>query len=155
LAILAALQCGYAYSQKIEIKGLRLGMTTEEAEAKVGPMPLLNFTIAGVPGKYADSSPDFHDGKLDSFAFYFDSAHFDDVFAAVKSKYPALRCVKSKVVNALGASFTQLDCHLRDKTGDLTLTRFINDINTSGLSLRSDRDYKEWAKSKKSRERDF
>jgi hypothetical protein len=151
----AALQCGNANSQKIEIKGLRLGMTNAEVEAKVGPLPLTNFTVAGASSKYTDASPEFYEGKLDSFSFYFNAEQFDDVLGAVKSKYPALRCVKSKVANAMGASFTQVNCQLRDTKGALHLTRFVNDISTSSLTLTSDRRIKEWVKEEKSRQNDL
>ncbi len=84
LAVAVALQPTIAYSQDIEIKGLRLGMTREEVIEKLGPFPLRNFTVAGVPSKYQFIAPKFYDDKLDSFEFFFNANRFDDVHRAVK-----------------------------------------------------------------------
>jgi len=158
LLVLALIQPSISFSQEIEIKGLRLGMTMAEVESKVGKLPLKNFTIAGVKGKYEDSNPviiKFYEGKLDVFVFFFDANHFDDVLEAVKTKYPSLECAKSNVSNAMGASFDQVKCNLHDQSGSLSLSRFVSDIKTSALSLMSDRAIKETKDKQKEKRKDL
>jgi hypothetical protein len=132
-----------ARAQDIEIKGLRLGMTKQEVQKKIGRLPVLNFTIAGVEGIDGPFSPEFYQGKLDSFVFLFDPRDFDEVLSAVKGKYPALTCENSTVTNAMNARFTQTQCNLRDKQGALQLSRYVLNISTSALSLVSDRHIKD------------
>ncbi len=154
-ALFAGLHSTAAYGQAIEIKGLRLGMTESEVEKKIGPLPLKEFTIAGVPSKYSTVDLNFHKNKLDSFMFFFDADAFEDVLQAVKSKYPALKCVGSTVSNAMGASFKQVDCKLRNQLGTLSLSRFVSDINTSVLTLASHRQSQEWVNESKAKQRDL
>jgi len=142
----------------IEIKGLRIGMTKEEIESTVGKLPLNNLTIAGVRGKDDDSTPviiKFHEGVLDLFMFRFDPGYFDDILGAVKTKYPTIRCENSTVTNAMGASFKQVDCKLKDQSGSLSLIKFGSDIMTSRLSLISDRWFKETAGKQKEKQKDL
>jgi hypothetical protein len=132
-------------AQEIEIKGLRLGMTKQEVQKKIGRLPVDNFTIAGVQSKYGEFSPEFYHGKLDSFTFFFDSSDFDQVLSAVKDKYPALICENTTITNAMGARFTQTVCNLRDKLGVLHLSRYLmSNITSSVLSLNSDRYLKDF-----------
>ncbi len=144
-----------AIGQEIEIKGLKLGMTRAEVEAKAGPLPLKNFTVAGVHSKYTSVNLEFHEDKLDYFVFFFDSDDFDSVLEAIKAKYPSFQCEKSTVTNRTGNSFTQVDCKLKDKLGFLHLSRFCNDINTSSLSLMSSRKIKELVTNRKKRKKDL
>jgi len=142
----------------IEIKGLKIGMTKEEIERNVGKLPLNNITIAGVRGKYDDSGPviiKFYEGKLDVFMFSFDPRYFDDILEAVKNKYPTIGCDNSVVTNAMGASFNQVSCRLKDQSGSLSLSKFSNNINTSTLSLISDRWIKETADKQKEKRKDL
>ncbi len=131
------------YAQNIEIKGLRLGMTKEEVEEKIGRLPVRDFTIAGVREEYGNFAPQFYDGKLDSLHFFFDSRRFDHVVSAVNEKYPSFACKDNAVTNAMGATFTQTRCTLRDELGNLHMSRFTSDIRRSVLNLQSDRRDKE------------
>ncbi len=143
------------FAQEIEIKEIRLGMTQAEVEKKVGQLPLQNFTIAGVPSKYSTVSVEFHEGKVDSFRFFFNSQDFNDVLGAVQKKYPKLKCENSSVKNSIGMSFTNTDCVLREPLGSLQLSRFVNDISTSVLSLVSDRRIKEFTEKKLEHQKDL
>ena len=142
-------------AQGIEIKGLRIGMTKGEVEKKIGRLPVRDFTIAGARNKYPTFSPEFHDGKLDLFGFFFDPDAFDEVVSAVKDKYPALICENTTVTNAMGAAFRQTQCLLRDELGTLRLSRYVNDIRTSALSLMSERKIKESLEKRNKREKDL
>ncbi len=126
-----------ALCQDIEIKGLRLGMNKAEVETKVGPLPLKNFTIGGVPSQFSEIRPRFDDqDKLEDFTFFFDPNDFDKILRAVKAKYPKLKCKGSRVANAMGASFRQTECEMKDRLGKLEITRYI-DLESSVLTLRS------------------
>ena len=144
-----------APAQQIEFKGLHLGMSRAEVQKKAGPLPLKDFTIAGVGSKYSTIELRFHEDKLDSLAFLFHANRFDDVLEAVRAKYPALECKNTTVTNAIGGSFTQTDCTLKDMLGTLTLTRFVSDIRTSVLSLTSDRAIKEYIDEERKRKKDI
>lgn len=121
-------------SGPLEIKGIRLGMSQFDIQDLHGQLPLENFTIGGVPSKY-HVDPDFLNGKMQAMRIYFDSDGFDRVREVVRSKYPKLACKNSFVSNAMGARFTQTQCHLRGNDGVLTLSRFSSDVSTSALSL--------------------
>lgn len=144
-----------AYPQQVDIKGLYLGMTQVEFEEKFGPLPLKNFTIAGVPGMYSSTDVMFHKDKLDAFVFFFNSRHFDEIQEAMREKYPKIRCQNSVVRNAIGGAFTQTKCSLKDSQGGLELSRFVSDIETSVLSLYSDRFIKESVDKRKARHKDL
>jgi hypothetical protein len=120
-------------------------MTKAEVEAAVGKLPAKNFAIAGVKSKYSFNpvTLNFRAGKLDSLFFAFDAKSFPDVLEAVKEEYPALSCAESTVSHPMGTSFKQVGCTLKDKTGTLRLMRVDNDVNTSALTLQSNRGVKE------------
>jgi hypothetical protein len=124
---------GNVCAQGIEIKGLRIGMTEDEVEKKIGRLPVHDFTIAGIRNKYPISQSlgnvDFYDGKLDYFLFVFNSSAFDEVVSAVKDKYPALICENTTVTNAMGAAFKQTKCTLKDELSLLLLSRYGSQIN--------------------------
>ncbi len=143
------------FAQEIEIKEIRLGMTRAEVQKKVGQLPLQNFTIAGVPSKYSTVSVEFHEDKVDSFRFFFNSQDFNDVLEAVQKKYPKLKCENSSVKNSIGVSFSNTDCVLREPLGSLQLSRFVSDTRTSVLSLVSDRSIKEFTENKSERQKDL
>jgi hypothetical protein len=145
----------WAQEDIIEIKGLQIGMTKEEVKAKIGTLAARDFTIAGVPNKYPFFEPQFYSDKLDHFVFFFDSKFFNQMLEAVRAKYPALRCEESMVSTGAGGSFTQVKCTLRDSIGVLSLSRFVNDINTSGLSVYSHRFLNEEFKSREQRQKDL
>ncbi len=143
------------HAQGIEIKGLRIGMTIGEVEKTIGPLPVRDFTIAGVRNKYSTFSPVFHDGKLDYFQFAFDPSAFDEVASAVKDKYPALFCQNTTITNAMGAVFKQTQCSLKDKLGSLLLSRYTGQITTSTLSLTSTRALNEFLEKRNERKKDL
>lgn len=130
-----------AIGQQIDIKGLHLGMTKSEVTEKYGPMPIKGFTVAGVSSKYPalGLALTFHEDKLDTLTFFFNPSGFNDVRGAVTGKYPSLHCEDSAVSNAMGGSFTQTICSLKDDLGAFRLQKFVSDIKTSALILMSDR----------------
>ena len=65
------------FGQNIEINGLRLGMTETEIEKKFGALPLNNFQIANVSGKFPVRLA-FYEGKLDELMFFFSSARLQN-----------------------------------------------------------------------------
>lgn len=146
LMILAA--CGVAYGAekmapkpmpRIEIKGLAVGMTEEEVATASRAQG--EFTVGAVASKYShsDVSLKFFEGRLDTLYFFFAPAGFSDVLAAVKSKFPAIKCSESKTQNRMGAQFLQVECELKQAGASLSIRRLAGDIETSSLSLISDR----------------
>lgn len=154
LLVASMLLSGAARAQGIEIKGLRIGMTKEEVEQKIGSLPARDFTIAGARSKYP-FAPKFYDGKLDSFSFFFESGKFEEVVSAVKEKYPDLKCDDSVVTNAMGGSFAQVRCIKADELGALYLSRFVSDIKTSSLAMLSERSKREYEQKRNERKRDL
>ena len=55
----------------------------------------------------------------------------------------------------MGAAFKQTQCLLRDELGTLRLSRYVNDIRTSALSLMSERKIKESLEKRNKREKDL
>ena len=53
-------------AQGIEIKGLRIGMTTGEVEKKIGRLPRSRLHDRGCRNKYPTFSPEFHEAILRS-----------------------------------------------------------------------------------------
>jgi hypothetical protein len=147
--------CGAAWAQTIEIKGLSVGMSQADFEQKFGPSPLRDFTIADVPSKYKKVDFFFREERLDSFNFYFAEDDFEHLLDALRAKYPKLRCQQSPVTNLFGARLAQVECGIKDKLGGLSLTRFVNDVNTSGLTLYSNELVQELKQKKKKPNRDL
>jgi hypothetical protein len=145
---------GPTITQRIEIKGVMIGMTPEELEAKVGRMPIKNFTIGGVEGNY-DFKTNFHKGQLDRFLFFFHSSRFDELVAAVKGKYPELECENSTVSNRMGAKFQQTVCVLNDELTSLSITRFSGDVRTADLDMVSKREIQDRIKRAAERKKDM
>lgn len=130
-------------------------MTQVDFEQKYGPSPLRDFTIADVPSKYKRVDFFFREERLDSFNFYFAEDDFEHVLDALRTKYPKLQCQQSPVTNLFGARLAQVECGLKDKRGGLSLTRFVNDVNTSGLSLYSNELVQELKQKKRKHNKDI
>lgn len=142
LTLFAIIYSTTVFAQNIEINGLQLGMTKTEIEKKFGVLPLDDFKIANVSGKFPVRLA-FHEGKLDELMFFFSSNSFNDVRQAVISKYPELRCTNSIVTSPAGAKYEQVNCKLEDQLGKLKLDRFVMDVDTSVLILMSHRLFQE------------
>ena len=142
LTFVAIIHSTTVFAQNIEINGLRLGMTKTEIEKQFGLLPLNNFKIANVSGKFPVRLA-FHEGKLDELMFFFSSNSFNDVRQAVISKYPKLRCTDSTVTSPTEVKYKQVNCKLEDQLGTLKLDRFVMDIDTSALILISHRLFQE------------
>ena len=124
LTVSATIYSTTAFAQGIEIKGLRLGMTKTEIEKKFGTLPLNNFTIADVAGKFPVRL-EFYEGKLDEIMFFFSPKGFDDVRKAVVAKNPELKCTDSTITSPKGESYKQVNCKLVDQLGTLRLGRYV------------------------------
>lgn len=130
--VVATLSTAQAADDTINIKGVYIGMPAAEAKA------IDLTTIAGIRNKYAPvANPLKGEHSVTGVIFFFDSSDFPTMLAAVRTKYPAIKCEESAVGNAMGAKFTQVECEL--KSGDvlLTLNRYVSDIKTSVLALDS------------------
>lgn len=144
-----------AFAESIDIKGIHIGMTETELSKKYPSWD--GFTVGGTPSKHQDLpvTLSFYEGRLDNFAFFFDPDGFDNVLAAVKKKFPNIFCLTSSVSNAMGASFSQVTCMMRDSTSHLYLSRYVSDIQTSVLSLASERSMKESDKTQREKQKDI
>src|SRR5689334_4159678 len=118
LTLVATIYSVAAFGKEIEIKGLRLGMTKIEIEKKFGALPLNNFKIADVSGKFPVRLV-FYEGKLDELMFFFSSKSFSDVRKAVISDNPEIKCTDSTITSPKGESYIQVNCKLADKLGTL------------------------------------
>lgn len=127
----------------VDIKGIHLGMSKAEFQAlfpdakldDVDPLP--HFTIGGTESKYG-GGPGLEwekDGTLGYFVFQYYPAGFDGLRTALKQKYPALKCQRSVVYNALGEAFDDEDCWLGR---DLLLSKYTDDLTLGQLTLESD-----------------
>jgi len=152
LTLLATMYSIAAFAQGIEIKGLRLGMTKTDIEKKFGTLPVNNFTIADVPGKFPVRL-EFYEGKLDELMFFFSSTNFNEVRKAVISKNPELKCTDSTVTSPAGKSYTQVNCKLADQLGTLRVERFVRDIDTSAVTLTSHRLFQELEKQRQEKQK--
>ena len=124
------------YAQTMELKGIRLGMSQFEIQDLHGQLPLQGLTIAGIASKYP-INPDFLDGRLEQFEFFFDSSEFNRMLVVVQKKYPGMRCTNSRVSTVAGASFVQTECTLNGSAGTLSLSRLVSDVSTSVLTMTS------------------
>ena len=139
---------------EIEIKGVKVGIDATDYYNIVNYSK--KFTVAGVNGKDADTSTSvtFDNDKLDEFYFFFEPNDFNHVLNALKNKYPTIKCTNSKVINAFGASFNNIDCDLKDKTSYLSITKYM-DINTSALSIQSLKSIAKKTMNQKNRNKDL
>jgi hypothetical protein len=153
VTVLSLVHSTAALAQRIEINGLRLGMTKTEIEKKFGALPLKDFKIAKVSGKFPVRLA-FHEGKLDELMFFFSSDSFNDVHKAVTSKYPLIACTDSTLTSPTEKKFTQVNCKMKDQLGTLRLDRFVRDIDTSALILISDRLFQELETKRKEKQTD-
>jgi len=152
LILLATICSATAFAQGIEIKGLRLGMTKAEIEKKFGALPINDFTIADVPGKFPVRL-EFYEGKLDELMFFFSSKSFNEVRKAAISKNPELKCTDSTVTSPAGKSYNQVNCKMADQLGILRVDRFVRDIDTSAVTLTSHRLFQELEKQRKEKQK--
>lgn len=122
----------------IELKGIRLGMISDEVYAILGNAKISTFTIGGVGSDDGlNPTQNYIDDKLASFFFSFRSSDFEGVILAVRSKYPMTQCVTSEVKNRMGATFPQVECQLSAKDGSLSLRKYGRTLNTGNLFLLS------------------
>ncbi|MDO8946903.1 MAG: hypothetical protein Q7U88_07055 [Desulfocapsaceae bacterium] len=154
MVVLAVYSPELSFGQDIEIKGLSLGMSKEKFDKDIGTNSMKNFTIAGVKSMYS-LRPEFFENNLDAFNFFFDAGKFDDVLSAVTSKYSDIKCEESELSNAMGAHFKQVECELKGNVGTLRIVRFVGDVNTSLLSLWSDRYLKDFTAKRKEKQKDI
>lgn len=69
--------------------------------------------------------------------FFFYSAWFDDVTAAVKSKYPKTRCKNEVLQNGFGAQFINTICAIEETGRGFSIERmFDNKSGTLSLSIK-------------------
>jgi len=121
-------------AQGIDIEGLHVGMAKADVQERFPTWS--GFTIAGVSGTYTPVSVDYRDEILDQLLFTFNANSFATIVAAVKEKYPAMTCETTRLGNAIGATFDQVSCSLRDSVSVLRLVRY---VDISLLSLESKR----------------
>ena len=82
-----------------DLKGVRIGMTKDDYDKVMESVGY--FTIGGVSPKYSVTPAFDEQGKLSSFIFFFRSEDYGQVREAVKTKFPKLKCVQSKVGNRM------------------------------------------------------
>ena len=153
LTLFTAISSTTAFGRDIEIKGLHLGMTKTEIEKKFGALPLKQFTIADVAGKFPVRL-EFYEGKLDEIMFFFSPKGFDDVRKAVVANNPELKCTESTITSPKGESYKQVNCKLADMLGTLRLDRYVRNIETSALTLTSHRLFHELEEKRKGKQKD-
>jgi hypothetical protein len=139
-------------SQALEIKGISIGMPEPQVENIIRPEEI--FTVGGVRSKDQRVYRDYVEGKLDNLVFTFSPSSFDEVYHAVKEKYPSIECVESSVSNAMGATFKQMECRIYDADSMLKLFRMI-DTTTSALVLVSKKRLEESSRSKEHNKKDI
>ncbi|MGZ8954434.1 MAG: hypothetical protein ACXW0Q_07125 [Methylovulum sp.] len=146
----------YSFTKSIEIKDISIGMTEKEVANKIGKIE--EFTIAGVNPKRSSAPLTlyYYEGKLDGIYFFFESIEFDTVLEAVKNKYPSLKCVESTTNNAMGMSFNETECTLKDsESTTLTMLRRDENISTSSLIIVSKRNLAEWNERQNNKKNDI
>jgi hypothetical protein len=152
IALIATIYSTTVFGQKFDINGLQLGMTKTEIEKKFGSLPLLDFKIANVSGKFPVKL-EFYEDKLDELMFFFPSKSFEDVRKSVIARHPELKCTDSTITSPAGAKYVQTNCKLKDQLGTMRLDRFVMDINTSVLVLISHRLFQEQEMKLKSKQK--
>jgi hypothetical protein len=105
-------------------------------DCKPGQIPM--FTIGGRTVAFNAASPLVHytNQVADRMFIGIPNAAFDDIQAAVITKYPTTKCADSDVSNALNAHFTNTTCTYQTATEVLVLTRYA-DLQTMALTLDS------------------
>lgn len=141
----------YITKSKINIKGYYLDMHRCEIEKSLGE-PDLNFSIAGIVGK---PILDFIDDRLAGFIFSYPSSDFKNVYNAVKSKYPELKCKESEIHNAMNAKFNQIECSLKFDNGSLILDKYTSNVSNGVLALISNARLQEDEKKRLQRSKDI
>lgn len=135
--------CAFA---QFEIKGLKLNMTRSEFNdrfsqdfaygllyQKMADRPsgvevmTLGGTIPSVDIKWSND-------RIVNIYFSFEEIHFDDVLAAVRSKYK-MTCNNSTVQNLFSARFFQTECFATKGKQTMLLTRRTGRIDRSSLFL--------------------
>jgi hypothetical protein len=153
--LLLLIPCACFASTDIEIKGIRIGMNSDDYYQKLGAPS--KFTIAGIHLKEEWAAPittNDNDGNLESFTFYFDSEEFASMQGAIKKKYPKIKCTTNAVSNAFGATFDDVFCSISDKTSVLILHKYV-DLKTSSLDLYTQAVAKKILKKEKDRAKDL
>jgi hypothetical protein len=153
LALAATICSTAAFGKEIDVKGIHLGMTKAEIEKKYGPLPLKDFEIGGVAGRFPIRL-EFYEDKLDELMFFFPSDSFTDVQKAVVTENPDIKCSDSTITSPKGESFTQTSCKLVDKIGTMRVDRYVRDIDTSAVILTSHRLYQELEKKRKEKQKE-
>lgn len=156
-----------AIVQEIEIKGIKIGMTQEEVEAKTGKLQFVrtsnfgdwniavdarftlpeDFTIAGVAGvRGHPPSLEFHEGKLDKFSFGFNRSSFSHALEALQGKYPSIQC---DLVTSRGTI-----CSIDDTNSRLIIGEYVG-VSNSVIILSSQRSMDESTKRSEESKKDL
>lgn len=133
-ALLITCTSATAFGAGEDIKGIKLGASREEIAA-LFPEGTNKITIAEVTriGSKVLPIEDYTaDGKVKRVSFTFSSNLWHVMRDAVKQKYSKkFKCSESVVQNGFGAQFTQIEC----EAGDIQLTKYSGDLETSTISM--------------------
>lgn len=132
------------FAQDIDIKGLKIGMTYQEASKlfKLGEYKKIVFatqkngqtpTFAGVSVDYI--ALHFENKKINSISVKFNSSDYNQVIEPLREKYKNMICDVSVVQNRMGAKFNQEECYVANDVIGMSINKYSDNISESYISV--------------------
>lgn len=127
------------FAQDIDIKGLKIGMSFEDASKLFKLSKSGNISFAtnkdGTKPTFASKKIDFlglkfENNKIREIALKIQSDHYDTIIAPLKDKYKMV-CESSIIQNRMGAKFNQEECVFISNDVQMNVTKYSQNINES------------------------
>lgn len=122
------------FAKDIDIKGLKIGMTFEEANKIVKFNKgqrfsfAINPTFGGVKAEYL--AIELKNNKISNIAVNLKSDDFDNVIGALLDKYD-LKCKDSLVQTKIGAKYNQVKCSYSSNGVNLIVEKYSGNVSES------------------------
>lgn len=132
------------FAQDIDIKGLKIGMSFEDASKLFKITKFDNVYFAklknGKEATFASSEVKyialrFTDNKITSIAVNLDSSDYSLFIAPLKDKYKSMKCESSIVQNKMGAKFNQEECFMTENDVRMHIEKYSDKITESYISV--------------------
>ena len=139
--LLITMLLSFIFAQDIDIKGLKIGMTYEEANKLFDLKPVGKFRLVAMKNgkdvtfataKVEQLYLEFSNNKIINIVMKLKSDDYNTVVAPLKEKYK-MKCEKSIIENKIGAKFNQEECIFISNGIKMSIDKYFQNITDSLL----------------------